>query len=207
MTKLDPRRALDDLIKERGETYSSVSRLLSRNPAYIQQFIKRGSPAHLDENDIAQLSVHFGVPPVVFGGEDVPAAQGLSTIAIPVLGPVNEGSDIARIRLVDEAWLRQVSPKPNGVSIVMVEGDAMEPTLEHGDEVFIQRYQANENPRDGIYVIRTDTQLLVRRIALEPARGRISVISDNPTYPAWDGLSRRSIQFVGKVILTAKSIP
>ena len=38
-SKLDPRRALDDLIKERGETYSSVSRLLSRNSAYIQQFI------------------------------------------------------------------------------------------------------------------------------------------------------------------------
>jgi len=206
MTTLDPRRALDDLIKERGETYSSVSRLLSRNPAYIQQFIKRGSPAHLDENDIAQLSVHFGVPPVVFGGEDVPAETGLSTIAIPVLGPVDEGSDIARIRLVDEVWLRQVSPKPNGVSIVMVEGDAMEPTLLHGDEVFIQRYQANENPRDGIYVIRTDTQLLVRRIALEPARGRISVLTDNPTYPAWNGLARNAVQIVGKVVWIGRRI-
>ena len=206
MTTLDPRRALDDLIKERGETYSSVSRLLSRNSAYIQQFIKRGSPAHLDENDIAQLSVHFGVPPVVFGGEDVPAATGLSTIAIPVLGPVDEGSDIARIRLVDEAWLRQVSPKPNGVSIVMVEGDAMEPTLLHGDEVFIQRYQANENPRDGIYVIRTDTQLLVRRIALEPARGRISVLTDNPTYPAWKGLARNAVQIVGKVVWVGRRV-
>ncbi len=206
MTTLDPRRALDDLIKERGETYSSVSRLLSRNPAYIQQFIKRGSPAHLDENDIAQLSVHFGVPPVVFGGEDVPAETGLSTIAIPVLGPVDEGSDIARIRLVDEAWLRQVSPKPNGVSIVMVEGDAMEPTLLHGDEVFIQRYQANENPRDGIYVIRTDTQLLVRRIALEPARGRISVLTDNPTYPTWNGLARNAVQIVGKVVWAGRRV-
>lgn len=150
--------------------------------------------------------VRVGVPPVVFGGEDVPVATGLSTIAIPVLGPVDEGSDIARIRLVDEVWLRQVSPKPNGVSIVMVEGDAMEPTLLHGDEVFIQRYQANENPRDGIYVIRTDTQLLVRRIALEPARGRISVLTDNPTYPAWNGLARNAVQIVGKVVWIGRRI-
>lgn len=55
MAKLDPRRALDELIKERGESYSSVSRLLSRNAAYIQQFIKRGSPARLDDSDIAQF--------------------------------------------------------------------------------------------------------------------------------------------------------
>mgnify|MGYP001293338834 CR=1 FL=1 len=205
-SKLDPRRALDDLIKERGETYSSVSRLLSRNSAYIQQFIKRGSPSRLDENDIAQLSVHFGVPPVVFGGEDVPAATGLTTIAIPVLGQIDEDSELARVRLVDEAWLRQVSHKPNGVSIVKVEGDAMEPTLHDGDEVFIQRYQANENPRDGVYVIRADTLLLVRRIALEPMRGRISVLTDNPAYPAWNGLARNAVQIVGKVVWAGKRI-
>ncbi len=81
MAKLDPHRALDERIKERGESYSSVSRLLSRNAAYIQQFIKRGSPAHLDDSDIAQLSVHFGVPAAVFGGDEVPESAGLSTIA------------------------------------------------------------------------------------------------------------------------------
>ena len=204
--KLDPRRALDELIKERGETYSSISRLLSRNSAYIQQFIKRGSPAHLDENDIAQLSAHFGVPPVLLGGDDVPAATGLSTIAIPVLGASAEDSELARVRLVDEAWLRQVSHKPNGVSIVMVEGDAMEPTLHNGDEVFIQRYQANENPRDGLYVIRADTGLLVRRISLEPSRGRISVLTDNPAYPAWNGLARNSVQIVGKVFWAGRHV-
>ena len=61
MAKLDPRRALDELIKERGESYSSVSRLLSRNPAYIQQFIKRGSPTRLDDSDIE--------PPHALGAE------------------------------------------------------------------------------------------------------------------------------------------
>lgn len=200
MTKLDPRRALDELIKERGESYSSVSRLLSRNAAYIQQFIKRGSPAHLDESDIAQLSVHFGVPAAVFGGDEVPESAGLSTIAIPVLGATDADDSLGRVRLVDEAWLRSLSHKPTGVSIVRVEGDAMYPTLRDGDEVLIQRYLANENPRDGLYVIRADTGLLVRRIALEPARNRIAVLTDNPNYPNWDGLIRNAIQIVGRVI-------
>ena len=200
MAKLDPRRALDELIKERGESYSSVSRLLSRNAAYIQQFIKRGSPARLDDSDIAQLSVHFGVPAAVFGGDEVPESAGLSTIAIPVLGATDADDNLGRVRLVDEAWLRSLSHKPTGVSIVRVEGDAMYPTLRDGDEVLIQRYLANENPRDGLYVIRADTGLLVRRIALEPARNRIAVLTDNPSYPNWDGLMRNAIQIVGRVI-------
>lgn len=200
MAKLDPRRALDELIKERGESYSSVSRLLSRNAAYIQQFIKRGSPARLDDSDIAQLSVHFGVPAAVFGGDEVPESAGLSTIAIPVLGATDADDCLGRVRLVDEAWLRSLSHKPTGVSIVRVEGDAMYPTLRDGDEVLIQRYLANENPRDGLYVIRADTGLLVRRIALEPARNRIAVLTDNPNYPNWDGLMRNAIQIVGRVI-------
>lgn len=200
MAKLDPRRALDELIKERGESYSSVSRLLSRNAAYIQQFIKRGSPARLDDSDIAQLSVHFGVPAAVFGGDKVPESAGLSTIAIPVLGVTDADDSLGRVRLVDEAWLRSLSHKPTGVSIVRVEGDAMYPTLRDGDEVLIQRYLANENPRDGLYVIRADAGLLVRRIALEPARNRIAVLTDNPSYPNWDGLMRNAIQIVGRVI-------
>lgn len=200
MAKLDPRRALDELIKERGESYSSVSRLLSRNAAYIQQFIKRGSPARLDDSDIAQLSVHFGVPAAVFGGDEVPESAGLSTIAIPVLGATDADDSLGRVRLVDEAWLRSLSHKPTGVSIVRVEGDAMYPTLRDGDEVLIQRYLANKNPRDGLYVIRADTGLLVRRIALEPARNRIAVLTDNPNYPNWDGLMRNAIQIVGRVI-------
>ena len=45
------RENLERLIQERGVNYSSVSRLLGRNAAYIQQYIKRNSPRHLDEND------------------------------------------------------------------------------------------------------------------------------------------------------------
>ena len=47
----DARRALDELIQQRGVNYSSVSRLLGRNAAYIQQYIRRGSPRQLDEQD------------------------------------------------------------------------------------------------------------------------------------------------------------
>ena len=40
----DPRTALQRLIDERNEDYAGLSRMLRRNDAYIQQYIKRGTP-------------------------------------------------------------------------------------------------------------------------------------------------------------------
>lgn len=43
----DPRALLERLIGERGEDYAGLSRLIGRNPAYVQQYIKRGTPKRL----------------------------------------------------------------------------------------------------------------------------------------------------------------
>ena len=48
---VDVRSALEALCRERGEDYASLSRLIGRNAAYIQQFIKRGTPQRLAEED------------------------------------------------------------------------------------------------------------------------------------------------------------
>src|SRR5687767_6926573 len=57
----DPRTVLDGLIRERGDDYVGLSRLLGRNPAYIQQYIKRGTPRRLAEEDRRLLARYFGV--------------------------------------------------------------------------------------------------------------------------------------------------
>ena len=203
---MDPRRALDELIKERGQSYAAISRLLSRNPAYIQQFIKRGSPARLEENDIILLAAHFGVSEAIFGGEEQSDAPLPIAIAVPFLGQ-RRGEDLDRHRLIDQTWLGRMTKNPSRVSIVKVVGDSMLPTLAHGDEVAINRYQANERLRDGLYVIRVDSELVVRRIALEPSRRRISVLADNSSYPRWTGLTRQCLHIAGRVLWLSKLLP
>ena len=47
----DPRALLERLIRERREDYAGLSRLIGRNPAYVQQYIKRGTPRRLSEGD------------------------------------------------------------------------------------------------------------------------------------------------------------
>ena len=64
----DTRTVLDQLIRDRGEDYASLSRLLGRNAAYIQQFIRRGTPRKLDEEDRRTLARYFRVDEAVLGG-------------------------------------------------------------------------------------------------------------------------------------------
>ena len=51
----DPRRALERLCAERGEDFAGLSRLLGKNPAYIQQYIRRGTPKRLKEDERRKL--------------------------------------------------------------------------------------------------------------------------------------------------------
>ena len=197
---MTPRQALDELIREREETYAAVSRLLGRNSAYIQQYIKRGTPARLDQSDIAQLALHFDVPAKLLGGKESPSTPRRSVITVPVIEA--KGLDIPqeRSRIVDEAWLRRLCNRPAGLAILPIAGEAMQPTLQSGDEVIIQRLRSHDALHDGLYAVRGSSETFVRRIALDPTKNRISVLTDHPSYPSWNGVQRKAINVVGRVI-------
>lgn len=197
---MTPRQALDDLIREREETYAAVSRLLGRNSAYIQQYIKRGTPARLDQSDIAQLALHFDVPAKLLGGKESSSTPRRSVITVPVIEV--KGSEIPqeRSRIVDEAWLTRLCNRPAGLAILPIVGEAMQPTLQNGDEVIIQRLRSHDALLDGLYAVRGSSETFVRRIALDPTKNRISVLTDHPAYPSWNGVQRKAINVVGRVI-------
>ena len=80
----EARKALDELIQQRGYNYSSISRLLGRNAAYIQQYIRRGSPRSLDEQDRAVLARFFGVDEKVLGAPDRRSGPVVELVHVPV---------------------------------------------------------------------------------------------------------------------------
>lgn len=205
----EARKTLDELILKHDCNYSSVSRLLGRNAAYIQQYIRRGSPRHLDENDRAVLARFFGVDEAVLGAPVRRAGPVTELVQVPVLdveasaghGALAEGEARSSQFGFDEAWLRKLTAsKASSLSIIRVFGDSMEPTLSDGDEVMVDLADGQARLRDGIYVLRMDDALNVKRIAIEPQARRISVVSDNPAYPSWPGLERRAINIVGRVL-------
>lgn len=196
---MEPREALDGLISERGETYASISRLLGRNSAYIQQFIKRGSPARLDQSDIALLALHFDVPVEMLGGKEGPTVGQRSIVKVPLLNGTGNDSR-SQWRLVDAAWLGRLCDQPASVAILPIVGEAMEPTLRNGDEVMISRVRFQESVREGLYAIRGSSEIFVRRIAIDPTKNRLTVLTDHPAYPSWQGIQRTGVDIVGRVI-------
>jgi len=207
------REELDRLIQQRRLGYSSISRMIGRNSSYIQQFIKRGSPRKLDDDDRRTLASFFGVDEQVLGGPPAPMRDGL--IEIPVLnvdasagfGAIAE-SETAHTRFgFDERWLGRVTrAKSASLSIIHVLGDSMEPTLSDGDEVLVDASDQGSRLRDGIYVLRADDALVVKRVTLKPGGRKITISSDNSAYPSWDDVDRSEIQVVGRVIWFGRAV-
>lgn len=211
----DTRRVLDDLIRKHGCNYSAVSRLLGRNAAYIQQYIRRGSPRELDEQDRSVLARFFGVDEALLGAPARRTGPVVELVHVPILDIEASAGHGALTRMeaksaqfgFDEKWLRRLTAsKASSLSIIGVYGDSMEPTLHDGDEVMIDLGDGQARLRDGIYVMRMDDMLSVKRIAIEPQGKRVSVLSDNPTYPSWRGLERRSINIVGRVLWFGRTL-
>ena len=207
------REELDRLIQQRRLGYSSISRMIGRNSSYIQQFIKRGSPRKLDDDDRRTLASFFGVDEQLLGGPPAPMRDGL--IEIPVLnvdasagfGAIAE-SETAQTRFgFDERWLARLTrAKSASLSIIHVLGDSMEPTLSDGDEVLVDASDQGSRLRDGIYVLRADDALVVKRVTLKPGGRKITISSDNSAYPSWDDVDRSEIQVVGRVIWFGRAV-
>lgn len=216
----DARIALDRLIAERGENYADLSRLIGRNPAYIQQFIKRGTPRKLDEDDRRVLARYFGVPEQALGGAVVPLPALARTrgippvVAVPRLslgasagnGSLDDDERAAGAMAFDAHWLRHLGVRPQHVSIIRVDGESMAPTLSDGDDIMVDHDDDAMRLRDGVYVLRLDGVLMVKRIAIGPLRGRFSVVSDNPHYPDWADIDPVLVDIVGRVVWTGRRL-
>lgn len=208
MTEVDQRSVLERLIRERRDDYANLSRLLGRNPAYIQQFVKRGVPRKLDEADRRRLSDYFRIPEAELGGPAaVPEANGLRAIPRFALGASagpgalhDDERPVAHIGF-DPLWLRRLGVSAgDDLSIIRVDGDSMVPTLNDGDDIMVDRGDAARRVRDGIYVLRRDDALLVKRLSVHPGTRRVTIASDNPAHPTWADCDPATIDMVGRVI-------
>lgn len=214
MSYVDQRAALQRLIEERREDYAGLSRLIGRNPAYIQQFIKRGSPRRLDAEDVSTLSRYFGVPEAVLGGRAtaVETERSVAIRRLNVHASAGHGAlDGSEARLdnfiFDRGWLKQLTnAKTDDLSLIRVAGDSMAPTLADGDDILVDRSDAESKLRDGIYVLRLDDSLVVKRIARSPAARLATIKSDNPAYAQWHDVDLSALTIIGRVIWAARKL-
>lgn len=192
------RSALAAAAAQRGASLAALSRLIGRNPAYLQQFVTRGSPRVLAERDRRILAAYLAVEEPLLGG--APGAPAL--VRVPRLdarvsagpGALVEADRADGAEALDPALLRRLGLRLADASIVTARGDSMLPTIADGDELLVNQADRTIGA-GGIFVARIDGALVVKRLSSGGAGVR--VISDNPAYPPMEDAR---IDVIGRVV-------
>jgi phage repressor protein C with HTH and peptisase S24 domain len=209
------RETLDRLLKEQRVGYAAISRMISRNSAYIQQFITRGRPTRLDEQDRRRIADFLGVDERLLGaperearhGGDVVQVRRLAVEASAGLGAVVDDEMSLGSFGFDRMWLRRLThAKPEQLSIIRIKGDSMAPTLVDGDETLVDQSRRDPRGGDSIYVLRRDDTLMVKRLTVTPSSGLLTISSDNQAHPTWRDCPPGSLTIIGRTIATLRRL-
>ena len=202
---MDARTRLFEAARQRGSSLAALSRMLGRNPTYLQQYITKGSPRKLEEEDRRKLAQFLGLAEADLGApSDAAPAPESDWIEIPRLN-VDASAGPGALFAMEEPfdafhfsrrWLAENGLEGAKLSAIRVIGDSMEPLLREGDEVLVDM---REQPfRDGVYVVRLDDTLLVKRVASQGG-GRFSLLSQNLAYPPI-AVEAEDLTIVGRVV-------
>ena len=105
---------------------------------------------------------------------------------------------------IDRTIMSNITASSNEVlEAINVDGESMEPTLQDGSIVFIDRNQININ-KDGIFVASTTAGLFIKRIR-QRADGMIELISDNKAYSP-EMITPDEVEIVGRVVGNIESL-
>ncbi|MEO5705802.1 MAG: S24 family peptidase [Alteraurantiacibacter sp.] len=171
----------------------------------MQQYISKGSPRKLEEDDRRKLAKFFGVAETALGASqeksydtprdwvEVPRLSIEVSAGPGAVAPPEQPFDSFRF---SQRWLREQGLEPDKLSAVRVIGDSMEPLLREGDDLLVD---LAERPfRDGIYVVRLDENLLVKRVTSQVG-GRFSLLSQNLSYPPLS-VTADQLDLLGRVV-------
>lgn len=132
-------------------------------------------------------------------------------VAIPVMnvaasaggGAAALEEDRAGVVKFERMWLYTMcGVNPSDLFTMPVVGESMEPTIRAGEYLLASRSGHHTAPGDGIYIVRLEGDILVKRLQRLPG-GRILVSSDNEAYKPYevkldDGVD---MKILGKVVL------
>jgi hypothetical protein len=201
------RQRLKTLIREHHADYAGLSRLIGRNPAYIHQFITRGVPRRLAEEDRRRLATHFGIDETELGAPashiPVPASTaGRAYHLLPFLGYTGrtEAEPPHDALAFEAGFIRDLGiSRLDALAAVRVGCDLMSPTLMAGDQLLLDA-AALTPMRDGLHVLRIDGVITVRRVAVHPVSHRLTLLADNAAYPPVTDCEREALSLVGRVV-------
>ena len=197
MDGTEQRAALEAAIDARRETLSGLSRMLGRNAAWLQQYLKRGTPRLLPEDDRRRLATYLGVSDASLGGPALPyMIPRLDVAASAGPGRLVESEQASDGEPMLPDTLKRMNARAEDCGWLRVEGDSMTPLLSDGDRILVDRGRTKLDARH-LWVLRIDGELRVKRVRVE--RDQLRLLSENDTY-AEERRPLGEVEVVGRVL-------
>ena len=201
---MDPRERLTSLASETGNSLAALSRMIGRNSSYLQQYITKGSPRKLEEEDRRRLAEFFGIGESELGAPEEKSSRRGEWVEVPRLAleaSAGPGATAAEEIPFDafrfsRRWLREQGLDPAMLSSIRVMGDSMDPLLRGGDEILVDR--TPRAFREGVHVVRLGEALHVKLLQAVPP-DRLRLISKNPAYEPVE-VAMEDVDVVGRVV-------
>ena len=198
---------------------------LGKNSTYLFHFIKRNSPKRLDENSRRKLAKILNVDEQSLCDFPLPNSivqDKLSSLTSLFNFPRQSDSHMVGIDVVDmdgeykgrfeqikkniigkellskELLGHYCSTNPENLMIFKVVGDAMSPTINSGDFVWVD-LSYSVPVSDGIYMISTNSDTIIRRIQINPFDNSAEVSSDNSSYKSINVKDIKTLNVCGKI--------
>ena len=215
---------------ENRSNLRTASLALGRNESYLHQFIHRGTPRVLAEDDREILAEHLGCspdelrhdrsarlearrkPPPSSGPHAAP--KGHSVVPeIEARAAVGTGAWNDDLEEIRETWLfacpiirHEFPAKPGDLRMITVDGDSMEPLLSSGDRIMIEVSRQVPSP-PGLCVICDRLGLVAKRIEHVPHSDppRIVLKSLNPEYDSYER-SADEVRIVGRAVWVSRRL-
>ena len=236
---LDPvRLKVLELVKDRKPPtdMKGASIAMGRNAAYLHQFVYRGTPKVLSEDNRESLAAHLGCKPDELKhkktpprkprrkatpkeGRVEPTAVGTTPegyMAIPEIdvrasagpGALNEGLEETKDMwfFPDPVIRHEFRARPADLRMITIDGDSMEPLLASGDRILIDTSQRVPVP-PGIFVIWDGMGLVAKRIEHEPNSEPPKVVIKSVN-PEYDTYERdaEEVHITGRVVWTSRRL-
>ncbi|MCY3677476.1 MAG: peptidase S24 [Gemmatimonadetes bacterium] len=217
------------MVADSSTNLRTASLAIERNASYLHQFIHRGTPKVLAEDDREALAAHLGCSPDLLRHDRTltrrarpkpaspsphAAPRGYSAVPeIDVRASAGPGAWNDEVEEAADTWLfadplirHEFRAKPEDLRMITVDGDSMEPLLSGGDRILIDVSRTVPVP-PGIFVIWDGMGLVAKRIEHVPHSepSRVVLKSLNPEYDSYERLAEE-IRVVGRAVWVSRRL-
>lgn len=197
-----------------GKSQRGLAQALGIDPAGVNRLLK--GERQLKAAEIAEVARYLGEEPPALGsplakarragpptdaGDDAYARVAVYEGRAAAGAGGDSGDRVKHYLVFREQWLRAVTSAPiDELAVIEIDGDSMEPTLRSGDHALVDRTEVRPRQKDGLYVIRADGGLQVKRVSAHPVTGFLTISSDNAAYRSYADIRPGDVAVIGRVI-------